>query len=1126
MKPAMWMRTIILGLAAGLMLAAVACAAGQSPSARVRLIPGTAQAVSSITQTVRARLTPLFADPYTRPATDAPASNVALESIVVAGEAVTVVLRLASPSLDANSRSVSADPVRAEPVRAEPVRVVNSDGLTRQVIDALLDLPIRQVHLLAVDASVPGQTPRPLHTFAPSRPIETKPVLSGAEDTHLPAPTTNNRLSVASSDAAAQQAAGGLSGKSVYVSAGHGWYFHPDPGWRTQRGVSNGIVEDHNNAEAVNQYLIAYLRRAGADVFPTRDPAMIDAELVIDNENIGGAYIEAGTWYTSALAGYRGGSYRYAVSVAAITPTAVATWSAPVMVSGRYPVYAWYVPAANRVPQARYRIIHAGGASEVIISQQTHGYTWRYLGAFYFRAGDVAQVVVSNASSLAGMAVIADAIRLGGGVGDIVRGPGPGLKPRWEEAARYWAMLLGAPASVYDSREGEMWCDTLAPDACDDITARPRYADWENIGTGDDAVFVSWHSNASSGNARGTVSFVYNNDPDPPYNQWVRLPGALELQSAVHSRVIQAIRNGWDSSWHDFGQWQANLGEVRETRSMPAMLIEMAFHDNINDAAQLREPRFAQLLARAVYQGIVAYYAQKDGVTPRYLPEPPEQLAVRNMGGGALAVSWQAPATFALGMPTDPAQRYRIYTSSDGFAWDNGREVTGLSAVLGGYSNGQVIYVRVTAINDGGESFPTPALAARVGPAPRVLVVHGFDSLDASMRLIEGAATRMILDRMNRYNYAVQHATAITEAFDSAVRQAVASGAVSLTGYRLVDWFAGMQTAKDGVFDPAERAALRQFVSQPRRVLLVSGSNVAAWLSGADPAFLRDILGAQYVADSALSYQAIPVSPGLFAGLPSFSIDDGTHGTYNAWSNDVIAPAVGATSVLVHASSGSASVSRQHPSQTRVVFLSFPLETVYPDSARSALMARVVSFLGAPPMAASPYKVFLPLVSMANVNLCESLINGGFETDAAWQINPTPWPATYTTAPAWAGQRSMRAGVPFDVPDPGVLAFSSVSQTVTLPSGALWLSVWINASTEDDDDQFYIRLWDETGALTTLHQSSAPTGGWQRLVFDLSTWAGQRITLLLGARNDGDGRRSVAWFDEVSMPYPRAAAQD
>src|SRR4029453_14063045 len=97
-----------------------------------------------------------------------------------------------------------------------------------------------------------------------------------------------------------------------------------------------------------------------------------------------------------------------------------------------------------------------------------------------------------------------------------------------------------------------------------------------------------------------------------------RVAGSLELQSAVHDRVIQAIRAGWDPTWHDFGKWQDNLGEVRVAQTLPSMLIEMAFHDNITDAAQLREPRFEQLLARAAYQGIVNYYAQKAGVTPNY----------------------------------------------------------------------------------------------------------------------------------------------------------------------------------------------------------------------------------------------------------------------------------------------------------------------------------------------------------------------------------------------------------------------------------------------------------------------------------------------------------------------------
>ena len=1087
------LRCVIIVAGFGILVAfAAPTQAAEWPANQREMGPAApAQQTAPLTDTVRDRLAAAFAQPG--PASVRP--GLSISSVEVAGQVVTAVLTLPESALYPPDRRT----------------VIDSDGITRQAIDALLGLPVLSIHVLAADPRAPGQPPKPLNAFVPTRPIQTKPALSSVEGAPVPGesgtpPSAPNRVQ-----------AGGLAGKSVYLSAGHGWYFHPDLGWKTQRGAYNGIIEDHNNAESVNQYLIAYLRQAGADVFPARDPAMVQAELIVDN---GAGYSESGGLFLSGIyTRSYGGSYRFVLSVASGTATAASTWSAPVSVSGWYPVYAWYVSAVTNVPDARYRITHAGGSSDVIINQRTHGYTWRYLGTFYFRAGSTATVTLSNASSVVGMAVVADAIRLGGGIGNIDRGAGPSQKPRWEEASRYWTMQLGAPASVYDSRPGELWCDSTAPDACDDINARPRYADWENIGTGDDAVFVSWHSNGGGGNARGTVSYVYNNDPNPPYNEWLRVPGALELQSAVHNRVIQAIRAGWDPTWYDFGKWQGNLGEVRETRSVPAMLIEMAFHDNITDAAQLREPRFAQLLARAVYQGIVNYYSQKDGVTARYLPEPPERLMVRNVGNRALSVSWQAPATFAFGTSTDPAQSYRVYLSSDGFAWDNGRVVSGTSVTLNGFAWGQVVYARVTAVNAGGESFPTPVLAARVGTAPRVLIVHGFDSLDASMRLLEGAATRMILDRMNRGNYIVQHAAVITEPFDSAVRQAVNADAITLAGYRLVDWYAGAQSTGDGVLTAAERQALRQFVAGAGRVLLVSGSNVAAHLGSADAAFLAEVLGATYVGDGSASYQASAVSPGLFSGLAALGIDDGTQGAYNAWSNDVVQPATGASSVLSYGSGGVAGVSKPHASGALSVYLAFPLETVYSSPARQSVMARVLALVGPPTAPYSP-KAFLPAVRGGSLAACNVIDNGGFETATGWQINPTPWPANYTTALVYSGARAMRTGIPLNVTDPMTLAFSSVSQTVVLPPGSPSLSLWINSATEDSNDAFYVRLWDAGGALATLYDTSAPSGGWQQLVFDMTAWAGQRITLLIGARNDGDGLRSVAYYDEVSVVGP------
>ncbi len=54
---------------------------------------------------------------------------------------------------------------------------------------------------------------------------------------------------------------GGLSGKTVFVSAGHGWYWYPTsntyltqrPPYPTCVATGEGLVEDFNNAEAVNQ---------------------------------------------------------------------------------------------------------------------------------------------------------------------------------------------------------------------------------------------------------------------------------------------------------------------------------------------------------------------------------------------------------------------------------------------------------------------------------------------------------------------------------------------------------------------------------------------------------------------------------------------------------------------------------------------------------------------------------------------------------------------------------------------------------------------------------------------------------------------------------------------------------
>src|SRR5688500_3539194 len=75
---------------------------------------------------------------------------------------------------------------------------------------------------------------------------------------------------------------GTLAGKTVYVSAGHGWFYSADA-WRTQRGNTHDMVEDFITIETVNQYLVPYLQAMGAYVVPIRESDLNPNVAVVDD---------------------------------------------------------------------------------------------------------------------------------------------------------------------------------------------------------------------------------------------------------------------------------------------------------------------------------------------------------------------------------------------------------------------------------------------------------------------------------------------------------------------------------------------------------------------------------------------------------------------------------------------------------------------------------------------------------------------------------------------------------------------------------------------------------------------------------------------------------------------------
>src|SRR5688572_5538134 len=120
------------------------------------------------------------------------------------------------------------------------------------------------------------------------------------------------------------QIQGSLTGRIVYMSAGHGWTFNSSGFWYTQRGVSHETVEDYGNLDQMN-FFAAYCLNAGATVVPFRPLGYQTNEAVLDNDSPGVTFV--GPWSnssaTSGLYGTAGDvPYRFANLSATETATA------------------------------------------------------------------------------------------------------------------------------------------------------------------------------------------------------------------------------------------------------------------------------------------------------------------------------------------------------------------------------------------------------------------------------------------------------------------------------------------------------------------------------------------------------------------------------------------------------------------------------------------------------------------------------------------------------------------------------------------------------------------------------------------------------------------------------------
>jgi N-acetylmuramoyl-L-alanine amidase len=517
------------------------------------------------------------------------------------------------------------------------------------------------------------------------------------------------------------RASGALSGKAVYLNPGHGYVYRPtSESWGVQRGFVQNNIEDFSNVDTVNQWLFAYCYNAGADVFSVREEDQNFNMVIVDNDDGGPNYVETGSgWSTSSLAGFANGHTPYVdgqdpfsygtnrlLTCTVGTPTASASWIPTIPETGWYNVYVSHAAYTNRSPQAHYRVYHAGGETDYYLDQRMRRFTWIFIGAYYFDEGrnpESGKVVLFNDSTSSTHYVSADAVRFGGGIGLVSRGnAGTSGRVRCDEDARYHLQFNGAPTSVYDpstSTDNQM-------DERDGWSGRPRFGRWlkeqaQAYGaSAQDSVFISSHTNAGGGTGLGT--FIYTGESGTWHD---------DFRNAVHDEVLNDLARGYRRAFinHGPGKKEGTYGENYPGtvgNLMPIFLGEWLFHDSATDMAMYHDPKFRQMMARAIYQGIVKFWAARNGTAVNLLPEPPRNFRCRATGQNQVQIDWVAPETDAQGIRGNAATGYKIYRSLHGKGFPSGLQIGNVTTyTMTGLEPGTVYYFKMSATNAGGESF-------------------------------------------------------------------------------------------------------------------------------------------------------------------------------------------------------------------------------------------------------------------------------------------------------------------------------------------------------------------------------------------------------------------------------------
>ncbi|MFH0792923.1 MAG: fibronectin type III domain-containing protein [bacterium] len=583
----------------------------------------------------------------------------------------------------------------------------------------------------------------------------------GGRPASYPQPAAPLRRNIS---AAAPSPTHGLTDRNIVVWASHGWYYEnrgDDRRWQWQRPRLFTSVEDMLPMSFFNPFLLPMLENAGAVVFSCRERDAQLHEVVVDNGDADatperGTFSTSGAFAASPAKGFKNGLAPYTdgenphqlgtthqATAVKGTPTANARWTPNIPEDGQYAVYISYAASSQNAPDARYTVHHAGGSTIFLVNQQMAGNIWVYLGSFQFHKGhDTAtgSLELTNNSSTPGAIISADAVKFGGGYGDIEREGQVSGYPRYAEGARYWFQYSGVDTSLVYAFRG-----MAGNEYNEDYVGRSEYGNYllgAPDGPNPDRSFpglgvpvdLSFAMHTDAGITTGVVGtlMIYRTADQERSDTFPDGRSRIlnrDLGDIIQTQIVNDVRAKYTTGWT---RRELRDGDYAESRrpNMPDVLLECLSHQNYDDMKFALDPRFRFDVARAIYKGMLRFLATEYGFEAVIEPLPPTHLAVRTIAPGRVKISWHAQADPL--EPTANPTAYVIYRREGDGGFDNGTLIEGKTETeISGLDSDTIYSFRATAVNSGGESFPSEALAVRTGNTgePRALIVNAFDRI-------------------------------------------------------------------------------------------------------------------------------------------------------------------------------------------------------------------------------------------------------------------------------------------------------------------------------------------------------------------------------------------------------------